>query len=93
LYPVAAVLSFAPPHFLLLTASKILQDQDSVLLIYTNKQELKGHLMAAKEGIFLFRYSVKAQVLLVECGVKVAIPFEDVYGFSINYSYLGQIYV
>jgi hypothetical protein len=40
------------------------------------KQELKYHLVATKEGIFLFIYSVKAYVLLAEYDVNAAIEFK-----------------
>jgi hypothetical protein len=42
----------------------------------TVKQELKDHVVAAK-GMFLFRYSVKVHVLLVECEENAAIPFKE----------------
>lgn len=37
------------------------------------KRELKDHVVTADERIFLFAYSV----LLIECDVKVAVPFKE----------------
>jgi hypothetical protein len=33
--------------------------------------------MAAKAAVFPFRYSVKAEVLFIECDVEVAISFKE----------------
>jgi hypothetical protein len=56
--------------------SSILSKYSRIKILWSSitfrKRESKDHLVAAKEEIFLFRYSV----LLAECDVKVAIPFK-----------------
>ena len=76
LYSIAAILTFALHASCISISSKYSIIKTLCSSTMFTKQELRDHPVSPKDGMFLKRSSVKVNIPLLECDVKVAIPFK-----------------